>query len=93
MIHAKSKVFYKFWEVFQKLIRNNRSEERWGMEEKELEILFPFKKKRAFDLLFYCDENRFLVSLPFLSCKTEFLNFYMKSLIIILIWMVTVPCE
>ncbi|KAM3720312.1 hypothetical protein ACO02O_08202 [Dirofilaria immitis] len=44
----------------KKLIRNTRSEERWGTEEKELEIQFPFKKKRAFDLLFYCDENRFL---------------------------------
>ncbi|MCP9257974.1 Galectin [Dirofilaria immitis] len=49
------------WLIFiLKLIRNTRSEERWGTEEKELEIQFPFKKKRAFDLLFYCDENRFL---------------------------------
>ncbi|VDM06997.1 unnamed protein product [Wuchereria bancrofti] len=44
----------------KKLIRNTRSEERWGTEERELEIQFPFKKKRAFDLLFYCEENRFL---------------------------------
>uniref|UniRef100_A0A915Q1Q9 Galectin n=1 Tax=Setaria digitata TaxID=48799 RepID=A0A915Q1Q9_9BILA len=44
----------------KKLIRNTRSEERWGTEEKDLEMQFPFKKKRGFDLLFYCEENRFL---------------------------------
>ncbi|VDN21160.1 unnamed protein product [Gongylonema pulchrum] len=44
----------------QRLIRNTRSEERWGKEENSLKMSFPFRKKRAFDLLFFCDEDRFV---------------------------------
>ncbi|VDM99608.1 unnamed protein product, partial [Thelazia callipaeda] len=44
----------------KRLIRNTRSSDGWGKEEKDLEIQFPFKKKHTFDLLFYCEENQFI---------------------------------
>uniref|UniRef100_A0A915CA43 Galectin n=1 Tax=Parascaris univalens TaxID=6257 RepID=A0A915CA43_PARUN len=46
--------------VEKKIVRNTRCEDRWGAEEKETEAPFPFKKKRTFDLLVYCEENRFV---------------------------------
>ncbi|VDM47254.1 unnamed protein product [Toxocara canis] len=46
--------------IEKKIVRNTRCEDRWGTEEKEAEAPFPFKKKRTFDLLVYCEENRFV---------------------------------
>lgn len=61
--HAGTDVAFRFNPrvASKKLIRNTRSEDRWGTEEKDLDTSFPFKKKRAFDLLFFCEENRFLI--------------------------------
>lgn len=46
--------------VEKKIVRNTRCEDHWGDEEKDSEVSFPFKKNRTFDLLVYCEENRFV---------------------------------
>jgi hypothetical protein len=45
----------------KKIIANTKVGQNWATEEKLQEGDFPFKRKRNFDLLIYCEENRFLV--------------------------------
>ncbi|VDD91203.1 unnamed protein product, partial [Enterobius vermicularis] len=47
--------------VERKLLKNTRCQDCWGDEDQSLEASFPFKLNRTFDLLIYCEENRFLI--------------------------------
>ncbi|VDN58110.1 unnamed protein product [Dracunculus medinensis] len=60
--HCGSDIAFRFNPriVEKKIIRNTRCDDRWGNEEKSSEAAFPFRRKRTFDLLFYCEENRFV---------------------------------
>lgn len=46
----------------KKIISNTKIGQNWGTEEKMENEPFPFRRKRNFDLLIYCEENKFLVS-------------------------------
>lgn len=43
-------------------MRNSCEGEKWATAEDTLTMPFPFKKKKAFDLLVFCEESRFMVS-------------------------------
>lgn len=58
--------------IEKKLAKNTRCQDRWGDEDKTVEVSFPFKHNRAFDLLVYCEENRFFVYVD--DCLTATYN-------------------
>lgn len=43
------------------MVCKNKSDGKWGPEKALTSETFPFKKKRNFDLLIYCEESKFLV--------------------------------
>uniref|UniRef100_A0A7E4VPN6 Galectin n=1 Tax=Panagrellus redivivus TaxID=6233 RepID=A0A7E4VPN6_PANRE len=43
------------------IVANTRSGQTWGTEQRLQNDEFPFKRKRNFDLLIYCEENRFIM--------------------------------
>jgi hypothetical protein len=44
----------------QKLSCNSRTGDVWGQEERIKPAEFPFKRKKTFDLLIYCEEEQFI---------------------------------
>ncbi|KAE9552782.1 hypothetical protein FO519_003999 [Halicephalobus sp. NKZ332] len=45
----------------KKIVTNTKVGQNWGQEEKLQNEPFPFKRKKNFDLLIYCEENKFVV--------------------------------
>ncbi|CAD5209910.1 unnamed protein product [Bursaphelenchus xylophilus] len=45
----------------KKLVCNSKTDGKWGQEEYLTLEPFPFKRKRNFDLLIYCEETKFLI--------------------------------
>lgn len=52
---------------FQKIICNSQIGGNWGQEERLQAEVFPFRRKRSFDLLIYCEETKFVVSFASLT--------------------------
>ncbi|KAH7714258.1 galactoside-binding lectin family protein [Aphelenchoides avenae] len=51
----------KVWENYIKIICNSQIGGNWGQEERLQAEVFPFRRKRSFDLLIYCEESKFVI--------------------------------
>ncbi|KAK5986393.1 Galectin [Trichostrongylus colubriformis] len=62
--HANAELACRIKALFpvKKVLRTSRLNDRWGPEERiGTDQEFPFKRKQTFDLLIYCNENKFEV--------------------------------